>query len=795
MQDHASKNSPAFHFLTPVWGDEHICTYLNTCLPCQLTPGNLQAFSGSRSNVVYKIITTSKDAEVIRKSEPFAKLCEWVRAEFVLTDGKVDCGPNHRTMTQSYLLGLESAGITDNVAYIFLTGDSIWADGSFKRLKEIVAKGYRAVMVPGCRVEREGLLLELDKLARQQQHYCFHPRRLTQVFLSHLHRETESFVWGNDIHNILPAHLIWPVLPSGLLIRAFVQHPLLVYPEASRDKLLKYDANITIDGDFVLKAVPEVGKIYFVQDSDDILGLDLAARDQREDTIRAGAITEDAVARWLRSGWPKAFHRVMASFPYRVHAAPIDDSWVGAEATSAEILENIKQEFYCSCGIAEAASAAQDTESDFHRIAPRTHLSETARTDIFVPRLFKYAFLIARGVLLPKYREDLVGRVRRKLLADTLMTRFIWLLIRVFLVFFGWGIGARWRSRLYGLLSEGHYRSNRLEVAQQFAEQAVMNAPAHIGYRNLLIDIHKKTGRLGEAIAILSRLPRSKEYYDSVTPDLVQLRLSQGQPRQAYNIVLQAIDNNEDFLTKYVRLVYDAYTALLKQKLIEDRYVNEGDPEFEQRGFIQGVLDKQDLELIRRILLSAEKVKMDFRDADPEFVNYPGMAQEQDRINRSHDFFKFTPDLYEQFTPVFKKLGRRVEQCLGMPWRILSLKAWVAKAGPERFEEGVAMNRYHTDGFPVFCRKILIYVTGSGPEKGTTEILYPDMTTRVIEGPPGTWVHFKSNEILHRGVASLTTDRIIVDVTIGPALRNDPRPANWHGLNAYYPFKPWMSLY
>jgi hypothetical protein len=105
------------------------------------------------------------------------------------------------------------------------------------------------------------------------------------------------------------------------------------------------------------------------------------------------------------------------------------------------------------------------------------------------------------------------------------------------------------------------------------------------------------------------------------------------------------------------------------------------------------------------------------------------------------------------------------------------------------------MNKFHTDNFPRLCRKIMIYVSGAGPEGGTTEFLYEDKSTRWIEGAPGTWSHFKSNEILHRGINAMVEERKIIDITIAPSLENDPRPVTWHGLNAYYPKVPWFPLH
>ncbi len=284
-----------FHFVTGVWGDSYADLFLNVALPNHISSGNLGTFHG-RDGSVYKIYTTSKDAERIKNSPVFSKLAGIMSAEIVLIDD-VNVEIKHSAQMECHRRAIRAAD-RDGAILVFLSPDSIWSDGTFANLARLAAAGKRAVMVAGIRLVKEtfvpvfleGYYSKADLTA------SISSRELVKLALDHLHPITKSLFWGSREFNPgWPSHLYWQVNKEGLLARCFHLHPLMVNP---------YERSVlpltTIDGDYIFLACPNPDDWYVVEDSDEIVGCEISSLSQNAGDIAPNSSSIIELATWAK---------------------------------------------------------------------------------------------------------------------------------------------------------------------------------------------------------------------------------------------------------------------------------------------------------------------------------------------------------------------------------------------------------------------------------------------------------------------------------------------------------------
>lgn len=313
-----------FHFLTPVWGDEFVSRYVDFFLPAQinnLLPG-----------MIYKIITTESGEREIRSSKAFRALKEIMQVIFLRIP---DISCSYTRMSVGYEIGM--GGVDDDATFVFLTPDSIWSSGSFNAMRAIIDCGYRAVMIPGPRANIEGFVPEY--LARCDKMMRLDSRTMSALFMEHMHRIIKSCMFDQGFHNTHPAALYWKS-DRGYVARHFVYHPLAVRPRAPIARI-----RATIDYDLAPSCVKE-SDIYLVTDSDEILGIDLAASTYDQGTIEAGDLDVGHVIKWFENGWPTAFHGRLGMSRVFIHADDLGKQYEKHIAASNEVAGHIRRYLY-----------------------------------------------------------------------------------------------------------------------------------------------------------------------------------------------------------------------------------------------------------------------------------------------------------------------------------------------------------------------------------------------------------------------------------------------------------------
>lgn len=322
------------HFITAVWGDSYTDLFLNVALPNQLSPGNLPSFyHSSGKGSIYKIYTMFEDAEKIKKSPVFAELSGAMSTEIVLIDD-LNVKIKHNALSECHKRAIGAAD-NDGAALAFLSPDSIWSDGTFANLLEIVATGKRVVMVAGIRVVKETFVPTLLQQFRSKSDFSISisSRELVKIALDHLHPVTKSLFWNSKEFSGWPSHLYWDVNQEGLLARCFHLHPLVVNP--SRRGL---SFSSTIDADYFSLACPDLNDLYVVVDSDEMVCCEISSLAQSAGTIAPNGSSVIQVARWARHQ-TNQHHREFVRHRIRFHFKEISEDWQQVERSSDRVVD------------------------------------------------------------------------------------------------------------------------------------------------------------------------------------------------------------------------------------------------------------------------------------------------------------------------------------------------------------------------------------------------------------------------------------------------------------------------
>jgi hypothetical protein len=223
-------------------------------------------------------------------------------------------------MSQCYERGIRfSEGV--DTAFIFLTPDCLWADGSFRNMDVLQRRGKRAIMIVGLRACRPEVVAKI-----KSQHMdaagttaTIPARDLVSLALQHLHPLSIAHIC-NGYGNRSIGHYYWELNGKGLLARCFHIHPLMVRPLVPGSRVVG-----TLDHDFVRLACPDYADVHVVVDSDEICGIELSERNHLSHMISPNNINDEALFDWIHE-WTNHYHRcfVRERILFRTYEPPPD---------------------------------------------------------------------------------------------------------------------------------------------------------------------------------------------------------------------------------------------------------------------------------------------------------------------------------------------------------------------------------------------------------------------------------------------------------------------------------------
>lgn len=132
------------HIITIVWGEHHARLFLDLTLPNVLSPGNLPALCREH-DVTYRFFTTPETRDLIAGSpggRALASQCS-IEYETPLGDRRPDVSWHVHWFHRS-----AAEGKRRGAAVVFVPPDTLWSDGAFARMGELLDAGKTGIACP-----------------------------------------------------------------------------------------------------------------------------------------------------------------------------------------------------------------------------------------------------------------------------------------------------------------------------------------------------------------------------------------------------------------------------------------------------------------------------------------------------------------------------------------------------------------------------------------------------------------------------------------------------------------------
>ncbi len=232
--------APPLHFVVPVWGESYVKTFLDCCLPAQLSPANIPVL-GAGGNHCYTIYTTRSDYDRIAASAVFRALQRAITVTVEFLDAALvsardaPADTKYRVKSNCYRHSLQRAG-ERRAAVVALNADILLANGFVRTAVDLLSRGKRVIEVPGPRALRDPIGRTLNARYRGADgvSITIEPTELAALWMRHIHPQLEMHVVegpaGAPFH---PSHLYWPVGEEGVVLRGFHLYPIVIDPRDS----------------------------------------------------------------------------------------------------------------------------------------------------------------------------------------------------------------------------------------------------------------------------------------------------------------------------------------------------------------------------------------------------------------------------------------------------------------------------------------------------------------------------------------------------------------------------------
>lgn len=327
-----------FNFLLPIWGHRHIATFMGVVVPSLLAEGNLPAMASH--DVTFTFLTRMEDEDIIRAWPTFQTLAKYSKTKFEYIDEIIASVSLAHLLHRCYQLGLACEKRDHNeVHFINLNSDVLFADGNGKYLISIADRGIRCLMEAVFRADIRTLLPELVARIDENGVLSVPPRQLVEIGLRHLHLATETSIWNESKRmNRLANRLYWRVGDEGLLARNYLMHPLMIRPVRRIDSYEGF-----IDYAYVPLACPDREYWHIITDTDDYFRLEFAHQSHEVHEISDGGFTPKRFAPSLES-WTTEEHRYFAGTSVRYHVGEMSDAWEAVDDQAQGVINALAGE-------------------------------------------------------------------------------------------------------------------------------------------------------------------------------------------------------------------------------------------------------------------------------------------------------------------------------------------------------------------------------------------------------------------------------------------------------------------
>jgi hypothetical protein len=329
---------PPARLIIPLWGSVYAEKLTSMTLPALLAPGNLPALA-AMFDVDVVLVTESKLVDYIRQARSFQRLTTICEVKFASLDDLMPCEPGEYgvVLTAALFRGFIDLGAKVTETFLlFLNADFIIADGSYRRLAELMREDKRIIHAPSFRVVLEEVWPQLAaRVDAQSAVLAVKPREMAKLALTHKHLTVKArtvnqrlyhqwcmdqFYWYVDEETLVGYQ--WPVALVAIKPERVITEPALVW-----------------DFGYLPEAAPTLEPC-FLADSDDFFMIEPQKRVTGEELVRPGGISVDAIAKFL-SDWTTHEQRRCGRQLLTIHAGDLPADLDGVIAESRRYMNEI----------------------------------------------------------------------------------------------------------------------------------------------------------------------------------------------------------------------------------------------------------------------------------------------------------------------------------------------------------------------------------------------------------------------------------------------------------------------
>jgi len=325
-----------FHFLMPVWGVAFVDYLLKLGLATLMAPDNIPGLPNLKDSK-FIFLTTEQDAERIKKSNLYAQLAELVSVEWEFFDffgaGQPD---KYKQLEQALLVGVNK--VVGKGYCLFVHPDSVYSNGTMRRLYQLAERGKKAVISIGPPVADEKTFKYMDDrgLSRFDEAVDIPPRQMVKILENNFHTDMIDHFWENDNFPEDPFVTIWKAPGGrGYLFRYISLHPILVDLRDIK-RIVEFG---NVDHGFVHTHGFLWRDIHIETDSDNYIVIALKPEEDRGTDLNAGVNPDKAAAigRMVTRSSNWSFNRFNFLNGVWAHTTGISKEWVDFE------IQNLKE--------------------------------------------------------------------------------------------------------------------------------------------------------------------------------------------------------------------------------------------------------------------------------------------------------------------------------------------------------------------------------------------------------------------------------------------------------------------
>jgi hypothetical protein len=344
-----------FYFIVVLWGERFCNYFLDLCLPTLLSPGNLPTLSTKRRSR-FLIWTYSDDWMRIKASPIFRLLEQYVDPVFSEIP---PCPPGENSkyihMGIGHRRGLDLA-YQENAYPLLLTPDSIFSDGTLRRLQELASGGVELVLLPAIPFAEEPLFDNLQKLGISPRNrngmaepICIGSRELVHAALGSLHSQTKSYEWDAPYFFTEPPAVWWRIPgENGILVNSLSwAAPFIDFSSVQSHDTSTFN-EWTFDGDYVYRNLGNIKNIHLVLDSDEMFIASWAPLDEKPYSLRlqwslrlwliGALVRRTKFSEWFYSGLFDPLKRNIFFQSAKWHSQSLNQRWEAVDKRALRVL-------------------------------------------------------------------------------------------------------------------------------------------------------------------------------------------------------------------------------------------------------------------------------------------------------------------------------------------------------------------------------------------------------------------------------------------------------------------------